>query len=239
MKITERIRSGFDAVFHPASCDLCGSYHESPLYWLCDACWQQTKTAPIPEKIDLPVGADDAVVAHFGWHFQAGIQQVIYCLKYQKHHSIAMEVGRNLRLRLAQTCDFSQIDFIVPVPLHKKRKAWRGFNQSELIARGILQAKEKLQIADALKRLKMTEMQAMLNPAERLLNVCEAFAVKPGFGRRLADASVVLLDDVVTTGATASACIAELRNAGVRKIQIIAVAHAGGDNQPVANVAEE
>jgi competence protein ComFC len=111
---------------------------------------------------------------------------------------------------------------LVPVPLHPRRKRERGFNQAELLALEVGRRMHLPVAAAALVRRKDTEAQAGLSAAARRRNVRGAFAVR----RRSAVAGkvVVLVDDVLTTGATAAACAGLLREAGAAEVRLLAVA---------------
>jgi len=112
-------------------------------------------------------------------------------------------------------------DLLVPMPLHWRRRWSRGFNQSELLAR-VAGRRTGIPVACALRRRKSTNPQAGLTSAQRRVNVAGAFeVVRPQLvsGRR-----VVLVDDVLTTGATAGACAAVLRRAGATRVAVLTLA---------------
>jgi ComF family protein len=111
----------------------------------------------------------------------------------------------------------------VPVPLHWRRQWQRGFNQSELLA-GALARGAGLSVAKALRRVKPTETQAGLSTSARRRNVTQAFHChRPGAvrGKR-----ILLVDDVMTTGSTATACAQALKRAGARRVALLTVARA-------------
>jgi ComF family protein len=111
---------------------------------------------------------------------------------------------------------------LVPVPLHPRRRRERGYNQSELLARE-LGARTGLEVAArALVRRVDTPPQAGLSAAGRRRNVAGAFAVRRR--TRVAGRVVILLDDVLTTGATALACARILREAGAAEVRLLSVA---------------
>ena len=114
-------------------------------------------------------------------------------------------------------------DGVVPVPLHWRRRWQRGFNQSELLARGI--GKQcGLPVLTALRRTRYTAAQAGLSNTGRRRNVATAFAVRRG--QALAGKRLLLIDDVLTTGSTAAACARVLRRAGAASVVLLTVARA-------------
>ena len=115
-------------------------------------------------------------------------------------------------------------DMLVPVPLHWRRLWRRKFNQSALLAFGIAQQTGVPCAPDMLRRIKYTKPQMRLDRATRLRNVTRAFAVPDAARALLHDKIVVLVDDVVTTGATANACARALKKAGAREVRVLALA---------------
>jgi ComF family protein len=108
-------------------------------------------------------------------------------------------------------------DVVVPVPLHPSRLAQRGFNQAAVLARALARPHERIAV-DALQRDVTTASQATLGRIERQRNVHDAFTARPGLC--LTGRSVLLVDDVVTTGATVRACCAALLAAGATRIDV-------------------
>ena len=112
-------------------------------------------------------------------------------------------------------------DFLVPVPLHIARHYGRGFNQASELARHI-----GIPSVNVLRRRRATATQTDLPEAERHRNVRNAFAVRRGARRRLQGATVILIDDVSTTGATLDACASVLLEAGVSEVRALTAARA-------------
>lgn len=111
-------------------------------------------------------------------------------------------------------------DALVPVPVHPTRKRTRGFNQAEILAKGIGSKLGIPVLPEMLLRGRKTVPQKDLNPAERLKNLEEAFtagAIPKGVG------SVILIDDIYTTGSTIEACTRTLKRAGIKKVYFIAI----------------
>jgi len=118
----------------------------------------------------------------------------------------------------------AEADLIVPVPLHYSRLVLRGYNQSAWLAQAVgRQAGVRVSV-DTLKRTRRTPSQAGLTARARRRNVSGAFQVRRGRLKHVAGRNVVLVDDVLTTGATLSACTRALKQAGARQIDVIVLA---------------
>lgn len=135
---------------------------------------------------------------------------------------------------------WAEADVLIPVPLHRKRLLARRFNQSALLASALRRATGVSYAPDALLRTRATAQQVGLTASQREDNVRGAFTVPKSEHDRLRNARVVLVDDVITTGATASACTRALLAAGVRHVDVLAVAIAvpGGDDDAVGGLSD-
>ncbi|MET0794935.1 MAG: ComF family protein [Polyangiaceae bacterium] len=164
----------------------------------------------------------DAVPVFAGVRYAEPVVSAIHRFKY----GAAPELARALSSWSARGIDLLGIeasDVWVPVPLHPLRLAERGYNQSALLARELSRLSHGRVDARRLRRLRNTEQQAKRDRRERDQNVASAFAVRQKLGL---PRSVVLVDDVVTSGATLAACIRVLQAAGDRVVGCVAVAHA-------------
>jgi ComF family protein len=143
---------------------------------------------------------------------------LIHLYKYSGMKPLARHMSHYLE-RIVP-CD-ETFDAIIPVPLHWRKRWERGFNQSELLAR-FLGNSRGIPVWNALRRKRATTTQASLASAGRRRNVAGAFEVIPS--PKIAGARLILVDDVMTTGATASACAAVLKRAGARSVSLFTVA---------------
>jgi ComF family protein len=119
-------------------------------------------------------------------------------------------------------------DLIVPVPLHYLRLVRRGFNQSGWLAAALARRTGVRLSVDALKRVRATPVQGHLSPDARRRNVQGAFRLRRGRVKLVKGARVVLVDDVLTTGATAEACARTLKRAGAACVEVVALARVAG-----------
>jgi competence protein ComFC len=142
----------------------------------------------------------------------------VHRLKYRREAVVAAVLGEELGDAVAAGLALGwRADAIVPVPLGSHRARDRGFDQAALLARAAAR-RSGVPCRRALRRVRETPTQVGLGRAERLANVHDAFAANPTAG------SVMLVDDVATTGATLSACARALRRAGAREVRAIVVA---------------
>ena len=155
--------------------------------------------------------------------YAGSLRDCVVALKYRRRHRTAARLAHRLREdgRCREILDAS--DVVVGVPLHPDRAKARGFNQAELLA-SALAREAALPISHGLIRTRNTPSQTDLSARARRLNVQNAFAVLPGSD--LGGVAVVLVDDVMTTGATLRACASTLLAAGTREVRSLAVARA-------------
>ncbi|MCK6418866.1 MAG: ComF family protein [Alphaproteobacteria bacterium] len=117
-----------------------------------------------------------------------------------------------------------QAELIVPVPLHPWRLLSRRYNQAALLAKALAKRSEKIYAPDLLRRVRHTPSQGHLKRKQRLRNVRSAFAVHPRWQSRLQGARIVLIDDVLTTGATVRECAKILMKAGAARVDVLTLA---------------
>jgi ComF family protein len=143
------------------------------------------------------------------------LRELIHLYKYGKVKTLARPLSGLLAQALPRDEAF---DASVPVPLYWRRRLQRGFNQAELLARG-LASRTGIPVVRALGRLRPTPTQAGLSNSARRQNVSKAFRSQNVQGER-----ILLIDDVMTTGATASSCALALKQAGAKRVVLLTVA---------------
>ncbi len=165
--------------------------------------------------------------------YNGTLRQLILRMKFSRRERLGERLGERLAGVWIGNAAFTSLEnpLLLPVPLHRSRERERGFNQSLAIARGLRRGLRRAHAGDVrpaisgrLIRVRPTTPQTGLSPAERRENVKGAFAVADPARARGRD--VVLIDDVMTTGATLAACAAALKSAGARKVLAMAVARA-------------
>lgn len=150
--------------------------------------------------------------------YSGPLRTAVLGLKFRNRSVAARELGAILGAKLGHGCDA-----LVPVPLHVRRLLARGFNQAEAVAAGIAAESGIPLCSGALLRARHTTPQSSLALRERTTNVADAFVAGPE-ASRLCGARVMIVDDVVTTGATIAACAGALRYAGVAQVTAAALA---------------
>jgi ComF family protein len=206
----------FDTVFEwlvPRGCSACDDPRAGPYY--CAAC---------------AAGGDDRMLEHAGIdgvpvlparRYEAPLSTAIRRFKYGGRPDLARPLAALASASLV-AIDAPERSLFVPVPLHPRRLAERGYNQSALLARELARSVGGECRCRALERSRYTEQQAGRSRSDRATNVAAAFLARAP--EPLRGARVVLVDDVVTTGATALACLAALRAAGAEPVGIVTLA---------------
>lgn len=140
---------------------------------------------------------------------------ILHTIKYKKNTNLGIYIGEMFGAELKSSGFLLTIDAIVPVPLHSKRERERGFNQSMVIAQGISNATQIPVLEHAVQRTKYTQSQTRKNKEERKQNVANIFEVTQP--QLLENKHILLLDDVITTGATCISCAETILEQGFVK----------------------
>jgi len=173
--------------------------------------------------------------------YGGAMAQAIRRLKHLSSAWVHRPLGR-LLCRAAPPSD--TFECVVPVPIHRSMLRRRGFNQAELLGRTVAACGKRPLLADALIRKVQGADQRGLTRAERLAGVDGAFGANPRATDRLEGARILLVDDVVTTGATVAACTRELLRAGAKSVSVLAVARTpppdwpGSERSPLPSALE-
>lgn len=198
-------------LFFPSNCLVCGKRLHSPREILCFECEYKMPKTGYGERGDNPVsrtfwGRVPVVSGTSLFRFEKGsaYQTVLHELKYRGNRKAGLYLGRLLGHELNHT-SFSRCDLLVPVPLHPGRMKQRGYNQSEIIARGTSEIMGIPVVTNLIIRSGHHRSQTTMGRHERFENVFEEFTL----GSRPMDINgkkVLIIDDVITTGATLEAC---------------------------------
>jgi ComF family protein len=150
------------------------------------------------------------------------IQRAIHQLKYRNQPEVGIKIGRDFARQLRTNPVFKSVDMIVPVPLHPRRERLRGYNQSTMFARGLSEILEAPVVTHVLQRQKFTQTQTRKKRLERFQNMGNVFVVK--HPDALAGKHILLVDDLLTTGATLEMCGLALLEAPGSQLSIATIA---------------
>ncbi len=225
---------------YPPVCQLCGAQRATADEgYVCSRCWQGVRfiKPPFCDRCGLPYAGEITtrfecancreMDLHFRFARSAVVAEgvtleIIHRYKYQRALWFEPFLA-DLLIRAAKSeLRREDWDVIVPVPLHPAKKREREFNQAEQLAAHLGAALGIPVNTDAIRRVEPTRTQTQLTREQRAANVRKAFALRDGMD--LAAARVIVLDDVLTTGATTSACARVLRQAGVADVCVWTVA---------------
>lgn len=220
-----------DLIF-PRNCILCGRTlfdHESCLCSICVGLLPRTSYHLRSEDNDLTskvkgLSEIGRVMAFLKFTKAGNSQKLLHELKYRNKSDLARELGKLYGKTLLDSGFKNSWDQIVPVPLHPLKQQRRGYNQSEQFAIGLSNILE-IPVVIALERTKFTETQTKKSRLQRLDNVEEVFSCSMGLS--IGNQSIMLVDDVMTTGATLCACANVLLASGAKNVDLVTIA-AGG-----------
>lgn len=225
----------------PLSCKLCETgIRSGDLPGICKNCWStiQFLEGPCCPRCGKPFVSGEAL-SHSPAHvcgdcrekaphfdrvisvavYEKALAEAIHLFKYSKKAGWAEPLGQ---LLLKRVSDFGRVDVILPVPLHHRRLRQREFNQSLLMAVEVSRSTGVPLQIDNLCRVRWTKPQIELNGEDRRKNVRRAFEVK--WPDRIKDQSILLIDDVFTTGATVNECAKMLKRSGAKSVNVLTLA---------------
>lgn len=218
MKLWEAVLN----LLFPPCCPVCGKLVGSAGSWH-DACLEPLLH---PHQIKLSPWVQKEVRAGYALGaYQGVVRRLLLSVKYngKKHNLLPLQifVQRAMEVWEGEALTF---DVAVPVPLHVKRERQRGYNQAALLFMPWLQSREsKTTLLPALCRTKNTPLLSTLGAEERVTTLHNAFALREGMQAKVHQKRVLLLDDIMTTGATAFYCARALRQGGAREVQTLAL----------------
>lgn len=203
-------------LLYPSVCEVCGRSLVRGEKYLCTACLadfpftdQAYSTGEnILSKFEEPY-RPERLYSLFYYNKFSDYKNLIYLIKYNSYRKLGVYLGQMLGRRIALEC---RADCIVPIPLHRKREKERGFNQAYEIAKGICDVVGIEVMTDVVVRVQNNVSQTGKNAVERLKNVENIFQLRNA--QRIRGRHVLLVDDVITTGATIGSCLRVLSAAG-------------------------
>ena len=226
--LSKMMRS-FTGLLYPELCEYCQDEirsYESPFCIPCSCKLPHTNFEKNREndftdhfygRIKLEYG-----IALFYLNSGGSIERMLYRLKYKGAERSGVQLGKYFGEILSQNLDLKGIDFLVPVPLHPRKLKKRKYNQSERLAKGLSKVLKIPVREDIILRTKFTKTQTRMNRYNRIKNTEDAFILLNK--KTLKNKHFVLVDDVLTTGATLEACARKLQDLENVKISMLTLA---------------
>jgi ComF family protein len=222
----------------PPQCLTCGAALMEPAA-LCAPCWRQMRLIEVPccDVLGVPFAYEQgeravspaALVEPPPWDraraaaaYGEVAKNLIHALKYRDRHEAALVMAR--LMARAGSAVLAQADALVPVPLHRFRLWSRRYNQSSLLAQHLSRQTRLAYRPELLSRIRATPRQVGLDHEKRRKNVRGAFRVPEAAKGEVRGRHLVLVDDVMTTGATAGACAKALKRAGAAHVDVLVFA---------------
>ncbi|HET7461669.1 MAG TPA: double zinc ribbon domain-containing protein [Longimicrobium sp.] len=231
-----------DLVFAPV-CVACGEPVDTAAAerLVCGVCWLRCRPLPVPRCArcwsPVPPDREPSPVCRTCREWPAAVRAIrsayaigqvpralVHALKYRGWTAVAAPMAARMAALELPGDVASEADLVIPVPASAARLRERGYNQAELLARGVAWFSGRTLAADLLRRTRQAGSQTALHPGERRANVARAFAVPPGRAAELRGEHVIVVDDVWTTGATSLACVSALLEAGARVASVVTFA---------------
>lgn len=235
---------GFSHLLWPGRCRVCREPICPDDDHLCRACWQNLGKAVGSDycrrcgREVSPFGIIDGQCGYCGdkhFHFdgiaragdyESTLRSLILAFKFREKTELRGRLGVMLAQAVSGCDFFDAVEVIVPVPLHWRRRLWRGFNQSYLLAQAV--GRDGAEVSTDLVRIRNTVQQWDLTAAQRRRNVRGAFAVRKG--HPFSGRTILLVDDITTSSATLNECAKTLKAAGAVKVYTAVLATAFHDD---------
>jgi ComF family protein len=230
MGVAENIIRSFSQLFFPHTCAGCGTDLVGKNQLICLQCMNQLPYTDFAghrdntvEKIFYGRVAIENAMSLLYFSKDSLLQDLLHQFKYKGKKEIGLFFGRMMGAAMMESGNYSEVDAIVPLPLFASREKKRGYNQAAILCYGIAEIMHIPVLTDAVHRISATETQTHKTRIERWQNISGKFALSRP--EMLQNKHVLLVDDVLTTGATLEACAATMANSGNIKISIATLAY--------------
>jgi len=198
---------------------------------VCSMCWSSIRRVSTHDDLYrqqlarlTAQGLVEGLISLYHFEKDGTLQTLIHSLKYHGITHLGVEFGRKLGDAFRDEIVEAEVNGIIPVPLHRAKLRERGYNQSDHIARGLFESTGIEVLLNLVIRRKYTRSQAQLNAQERRENVGDAFEIHPSRVSVIRDGTFLLVDDVITTGATVESCAKVFIDNGAKSIIACSVA---------------
>lgn len=221
----------FISLIFPNVCASCGKSLFQKEHSICTWCAYHLPRTDFHKHNDNPIakifwGRVNIYAAAAFYNFGKGgkVQHLVHQLKYKGQKEIGVSLGKLYGFDLKKSEEFATVDTIIPVPLHPKRKRQRGYNQSEFFAQGLSESMKVVTDFKTLFRALESQTQTKRSRFSRWKNVESVFQLKNA--KRLEGKHILLVDDVITTGATLEACAHTLLKIPGVRVSVATIAYA-------------
>jgi ComF family protein len=226
---TSSLLADFVHLFFPDYCAACGTHLGKQEESLCLACLMALPRTRMHDELDNPVerifwgrANVSAATAFLRMPRHGMVHHMVHELKYNDNQAVGVTLGKLLGDELKESERLSEIDLVVPVPLHPGKLRIRGYNQCDLLADGLAESMGVHASKNNLRRTRFNASQTHKSRYDRWKNSERLFAL--GDPESLAGMRVLLVDDVITTGATIEACLEELGRVPRIRLHVAALA---------------
>jgi ComF family protein len=231
--LTSLQKTAFDLLhfFYPHTCAGCGEALPSTTQFICVDCliqlpetnFQHSAGNPVERLFYGRLKLRTAMASYFFSKKQA-LRHIIHAFKYEQNREVCIQMGKWMGVHIKNSERMLPIDFLIPIPVHSSREKKRGYNQALLLCEGIEQTTGIPILSNIVQRAKATETQTRKGRSERWKNVAAGFYIEDG--SLLQQKHLLLIDDVITTGATIEACGSMILKAQPASLSIAALAWA-------------
>ncbi len=228
MKMLTRITNALLHIVYPHLCAGCETDILPNESQLCVSCLHHLPITHFEKHINNPVEKmlsgrirfqNATAQMYFSKH--TALQKIMHQFKYKGNQELGKQLGLLMGHQLLQSGRFVHLDALVPLPLHSSKERERGYNQAEVLCNGIAEVLKVSVVTDAIQRRLNTESQTRKNREQRWQNMEDKFSLTNE--TKLANKQVLLVDDVITTGATLEACAKTLSNISGITINVAAL----------------
>ena len=225
----KRILTDFLSLFYPRTCICCNRTLLSKEEYICMHCRLDLPLTNFPFVGDNPLRKHlltienlEYVFAYLKYVRHGAAQKLLHELKYKDQRGLGIILGQWLGYQILEKIEPIEVDMIVPIPLHRKKLKKRGYNQSAFIAEGLSDSLRIPWRNDIIERTIYTTTQTKKGKTDRWVNVDSIFQMKKDVN--VNDMHILLVDDIITTGATIESAAKILTESGVRKVSIACIA---------------
>lgn len=217
-------------LFYPKTCICCERHLSYNNHLLCVPCLHDLPYAYYTDQKNNPIdqiffgkSSIKSATSLFLYKSKSVSQTLIHHLKYKNNESVGVLLGNLLALEISNSKQFQNLDYIIPVPLHPKKLKQRGYNQLTKLGDTLSENLKIPFIENLLTKTSSSDTQTKKNKFDRWKNAQESFELTDD--NRLENKTILLIDDVITTGATIGACIKELSKTKNISISVATIAH--------------